>query len=384
MVAVETFLVTRPGTRALNLDYDVANVTNLDKLIDNQKAKIGRLRDAVKRLKFVSLDPGGAYKSITYKSFDGGLFNLHFDPFEFDIVEVTDSNGNMMLKFAAPGGDLRGTDELRRIIGDLDENPVIREFLSILGKSSLADVTEILTNRGTLMELGEFACIFNKVMSAPDDEYTIIMRDGLLRTKKIKSELIGRLKSELAAKSGHVKLVGVAKTSKVVFLLKAALACERILPVDNIGYVKIPRDIENMAYRWSGHGRLSAEAKEPLDYAFGDLYIAKLSRFKNLFVTVEIPINDDGSEMYAESDVMEILSYLAKDSMHSYPVIGYPQTIMRAHESAARLGIPSSILRDNIMNTLIENTDPIVREYVRNSKMLGDVIDKGSLGGGAW
>lgn len=368
----------------MDLDYNMESVTNLGSLIENQKAKVGRLREAVKRLEFVPLDPGGAYLPITFKSFDGGLFNLHFDPFEFDIVEVTDSNGNSKMRFAAPGGDLRGTDDLRRIIRGLDNDPVFRDFLEMLECDSLLDVSEILTNRGTLMELGEFACIFRKVMSAPSDEKTIILRDGLLRTKKIKAELIATLKARLKEKKNHVNLVGVAKTSKVVFLLKAALMCERVFPNDQIGYVKIPLDIENMAYRWSGHGRLGAEA-EPLDYAFGDLYVAKLSRSNNMFVTVEIPKDADNStNIYSKGEIMEMMSYLARDAMHSYPVMGYPQTIMRAHESAVRLGIPSSVLRDNIINDLIRSTDPIVAEYARDSKLLGGAIEKGSLGGGAW
>ena len=129
-------------------------------------------------------------------------------------MDVADSNGNIKLKFAAPGGDLNGTEDLRRIIHDLDNTPIIRDFLDILGKSSLLDISEILTDRGTLMEIGEFACIFNRVMSAPTDEKTIILRDGLLRTKKIKDELITLLGKRLQERKNHVKVVGVAATSR--------------------------------------------------------------------------------------------------------------------------------------------------------------------------
>ena len=120
-------------------------------------------------------------------------------------MDVADSNCNIKPKFAAPGGDLNGTEDLRRIIHDLDDHPIIRDFLDILGRSSLLDISEILTDRGTLMEIGEFACIFNRVMSAPTDEKTIVLRDGLLRTKKIKDELITLLGRRLEDAKNHAR-----------------------------------------------------------------------------------------------------------------------------------------------------------------------------------
>ena len=169
--------------------YDLDRITNLSTLLENQQKKMQDLRDIVKKLKFIPLDPGGSYQSVTFKAFDGGMFSLNFDPFEFDIVAVADSNGKKNLEFAAPSGDLGDNSELRNIIGPFEEKPVIHDFLTLLGRPSLLDITEVLTRRETLMEIGEFACMFDKIRTAPADEQTIVMRDGLLRTKKIKAEL---------------------------------------------------------------------------------------------------------------------------------------------------------------------------------------------------
>jgi len=356
----------------------------LELLLNNQKKKVEILRSKVKSLRFIPVDPAGSYTSITFKSFDGGMFNLHFDPFEFDIVDVADSNGNIKLKFAAPSGDLRGTNELRVIVEDLEKNPIIRRFLDVLGKDSLVDISEILTDKGTLMELGELACIFDKVVSAPEDERTIILKDGFLRTKKIKAELIAPLLDLIKSKKRHVKVIGVAKTSKLMFLLKAAMICERLFPDDMMGYVEIPLDVENMAYRWSGHGMLDPKKAVPLDYAFGSLHIAKLARHKNLFVTVEIPKDlKNNNPIYTNEEINEIMGHLAKDSVNSYPVIGYPQTMMKAHEFAVSLGLPASILRDSIMKRLVDDTDAELARYVRDAIFLGESVEKGSLGGRA-
>lgn len=378
--------ITFNGVRVLlvlNLDFNPNNVTNLNRLLNNQLNKFNNLRDVVNELRFVPIEPAGSYMPVSFKSFDGGLLNLNFDPFEFDIVKVADSYGNIKMNFAAPGGDLRDNGELETILRDLNEDPIIQRFLSLVGKKSLQEITEILTRRETLMELAEFACMFNAVIEASVDIKTVVIRDGLLRTKKIKSELITRLKMILAQKRVHVRMVGVAKTSKIVFLLKAALICERVFPRDQIGYVEIPLHIENMAYRWSGRGRLG-DIPTPLNYAFGTLYVAKLSRRKDLLVTVEIPraIGDENL-IYTNADVAEIMGHLASNSARSYPVLGYPQTLMRAHEFAASYGLPASILRDQIMTDLIKNTDVSLASYIRDAMMLGEVVNKGTLGGRA-
>ena len=64
----------------LNIDFEPKNVKNLDRLRENQLKKLENLRERVKQLRFVPIDPAGFYIPLTFKSFDGGMFNLHFDP----------------------------------------------------------------------------------------------------------------------------------------------------------------------------------------------------------------------------------------------------------------------------------------------------------------
>jgi hypothetical protein len=198
----------------LDLNYGPETVQNLIELLEKQKEKFKELREDVKRLKFIPIEPSGTYSPIAFKSFDGGMFNLNFDPFEFDIVEVADSNGNSKLRFAAPKADLIDDDEIESVLAPLDKHPIIRKFLSMLGRQSLSQISEIIKSRGTLMEIGEYACIFDKISSASQEDKTIILKDGLLRTKKIKAELIAPLKQLLQQKKECVKLIGVSKTSQ--------------------------------------------------------------------------------------------------------------------------------------------------------------------------
>lgn len=367
----------------MNIDYDTSHVVNLNSLQDNQMRKMNMLREKIRGLEVIPIEPAGSYMPMTFKSFDGGRFDMHFEPFEFEVVKVADSSGNIRMNFAAPVGDLGNDKGLDEMLKPLNSHPVMRQFLDIMGKSSLIEISDILTAKGTLMEIAEFACMFDAIRHASKDNRTIILKDGLLRTKKIRHELIPSLVKVLHANKDHVKVIGVAKTSRLVFLLQAALACEKIFPREQMGYVRIPLGIENMAYRWSGAGTLLREIPTKLTYSFGNLYIAKLSRHKDLFVTVELPQRTDGSSIYSEAEVTEIMSYLAKDSMYSYPMIGYPQTIMRAHESAAGLGIPASMLHESIMKGLVDKSDPSLAQYIRDSIMLDEAVSKEYLGGKA-
>jgi len=363
-------------------DTGIENIGNLQKALESQIEKLENLRKEVKKLKFVPIEPMGTYTSVTYKAIDGGKMKISFEPLEIDLIEVADSFGNLKMKFVLPVGSDESEEEENDEIGNfLDNDPIIKKFLDILGKKTILDISEILNQSDTYMELSEWACIFERITSQ-SDEPIILMRDGLLRTKKIKSELIPVLLSILKEQKNKVKLVGVSKTSKVLSMLSSAISMEKLIPSNATGYVKIPQELEVRAYHWTGKGKRS-ESRKRIYFAFGDIYIAKLSKNSNLLVTVEIPRDlENDSEVYSDKETVEIFAHLAKDSAYSYPVLGYPQTIMRAHEAAARVGFPASVMRDKIMDRLKDMMDDDGKDFMRDAAILTEFVNKGVLGGG--
>ena len=360
-------------------DTDIDNIGNIKEVLQEQSEKFNNLRKRVKNLQFIPIDPVGDYQAVTYKAIDGGKMNITFDPLEINLIEVADSYGNLKMRFLLPkpDEDVDIMDSLKY----LNNEPIIAKFLNLLNQKSLSDISEILTDPGTYMEISEWACLFEKIMDQKE-EPLIIMRDGLLRTKKLKAELIPNLISILKEKHKYVKLVGVSKVSKILNLLSSAIFVEHKIPPNQIGYIKVPKDLELQAYKWSGKGKIS-ESNKSIYYAFGDLYIAKLSRYSTLLVTVEIPRDlKNDEDIYDKNDINRIMGNLAKDSAHSYPVIGYPQTIMRAHEAATRVGFPASIIRDKIIERMTTLMGDDVKEFRMNSYMLKEFVNKGVLGGG--
>jgi len=357
---------------------DLNSIGNLEDALQSQIRKLDELREKVRELEFVPIDPMGSYQSVAYKAIDGGRMKIYFDPLELDLIDVADSYGNLKMRFIIPKGV---DEEIDQVNNYLKQDPLIADFLKLLNKSNLTDISEVLTDSDTYMEIAEWACIFNKILSANDEPF-IVMRDGLLRTKKLKSELIGILLEALRKKKDRVYLVGVSKTSSVLSLLSTAISIERIFPPNSIGFVKVPIETELMAYKWTGRGKIS-ESKRGIFYSFGDLYIAKLSKSSNLLVTIEIPRDrEKDQDIYSEQEIMRIMGHLAKDAAVSYPVLGYPQTIMRAHEYAVNTGFPASVIKDKILDNIRSKLDDAGKDYMRDALLLKEEVNKGVLGGG--
>jgi len=241
----------------------------------------------------------------------------------------------------------------------LDKFPQVKRFLEILGEPSLSTTSNILSNAQVAMELTEYACIFDK-LTRSRDEPVIIMKDGLLRTIALKPECIKKLIDVLKSYK-KAKLIGVAKSSRVLNLISAALFISNIIPFGYTGFIEIPWEIEKLAYKWKGRGIQDDKKSTHLFHAFGKLYVLKLSKVSNLLVTIE---------------------HLIKDSAGSYPILGYPQTIMRAHEKAVRFGFTASIWQDKIIQRILDVLkDENIKKLIIENNYLRDHVDKGILGG---
>ena len=351
------------------IKFELSEIQNIEKVIQDQVVKFQNLRDLVKDLEFIPVESIGTYSSVTYKSIDGGKMGISFYPFELDYIVISDSYGNELIKFLVPkGADLSPIDF--SYMNDFHE---IKTLLKLLGLNSITESSGILKNSKIAMEIAEYASIFTK-LTKEKNEPLIIMKDGLLRTKSLKRENIEKLLTILKDFKRR-KLIGVSKSSKVLNLISSALFIENKIPDNTTGYIEIPWEIEKIAYKQM--------TKERLYQAFGKLYVAKLSKLSNLLVTVEIPFDlKNNEEIYSRRDTNEIFGHLIKDSMGSYPILGYPQTIMRAHEKAVRKGFTASIWSEKIIDKILENLgSQRLKKLIIEGNFLREYVKKGVLGG---
>ena len=351
------------------INFDMSQIHNLEKILDEQVFKFHQIRSLVRDLEFKAVDPIGTYSSVTYKSIDGGKMGISFYPFELDYIVIADSFGNDLIRFLVPKGEDLDANDFKY----LDDIKEIKKFTSLLGVDSILYVSDFLKNSNIAMEIAEYASIFYK-LTQNKNEPVLVMKDGLLRTKALKKECISSLLRVLQDYNRR-KLIGVAKSSKVLNLISSALFIENKIPKDKTGYIEIPWEIEREAYKQIRAGRLYQ--------AFGKMYIAKLSKMSNLLVTIEIPYNHlDGIPIYTKKEINEMFGHLIKDSMGSYPILGYPQTIMRAHEKAVRTGFTASIWRDKIIGSVLKKIGkPELNRLIIEGNVLRDYVKKGLLGG---
>ncbi|MFX1487982.1 MAG: DNA double-strand break repair nuclease NurA [Promethearchaeota archaeon] len=357
--------------------FDLSQIKNLEEFIEEQVEKFKNLRTLVRDLEFIPVDPVSVYSSVTYKSIDGGKMGINFDPFEFDFIVIADSVGNELMNYLVPKSESLQPSDFEY----LDKFHQVDKFLELLDLNSIVNASNLLRNSKTAMHLTEYACIFER-LTRDENEPIIVLMDGLLRTIEIRPEIIQKM---LAVIRNHKKrkLIGVAKSSRVLNLIASALFIEKKIPHGYTGYIEVPWEIERMAYKWKGRGIQEDRKSTHLFHAFGKLYIAKLSKISDLLVTLEIPYDfENDKEIYSTREVNEVIGHLIKDSAGSYPILGYPQTIMRAHEKAVRTGFTASIWRDKIIERILnELGDNNIKHLIHESNFLREYVKKGILGG---
>jgi len=291
---------------------------------------------------------------------DGGENKLRLEPMQLQVVRVADSLGEIYFEdFIAqsltPQEILRfffqSNERLQRFINylQLDWNDLLPR--SDLQRSQLLSM---------LRELMEWAALL-KLASQPPVK--LLIRDGLLRTVLLTDAVFQRLREKfekLTTKHGHL-LVGVAKRSRVLSYLSVALGLNDSFSNGEPAYLPVPAELERVAapaqYRWIG------------SRAMGRLHIARLDRGEVPLMPVDI------SEWQAER-VGEAMSLLADSAHASFPLRGYPQALVQAHEYAHIGGLEIEMLESLLLQQITQR-DPAVARTARQLRLLGRQLAKG-------
>lgn len=343
--------------------------------------------------------------ALAIVSSDAGNLRLRFDPFEHQVIRVVDSDGQTLaLRPITVTSDL---EELFREDTEPDKDGVISEigilvrdlrratgdpitsFADLCPSINVTDLKHPEQNTGWVMsyrDLWEWAVLYERLMYATFAQSTLVVRDGLLRTKlfadtKGKSNYF-RVMGDLLAErfrilkqqqKKDVYLVGLAKHSQVIDLYRLAWAMEDIFPAGSPYYVPIPREMEKRAYKFPEFARGRERLNRGLDglcasrdpttgvlgslgirpdaeggtedskFVFGTMFLTRLAPELAL-PTWAVDVFDDQAH---EAD--RILGHLYMDSMNGFPVPSYPQSIQRAHEAAKLTDFDAMALNEIIM-----------------------------------
>lgn len=347
----------------VELQQEIADRISEDHhILDQLRTEIRPLRNIVRKIQPRSTT------AVSLVGTDGGNNRIEFDPFLIQLVRVVDSSNNeYCLEAITPSTNVRQLSDRQFDTVGQPSSP-LGEMMALLGCRHLPELSPMIRNIEpdrpvspswvqVYRELVEWAVLLSLIQRKDFGTDTIIVFDGLLRSKVFTGDLFNRLMKKIddlirqkRERSGRrLSLVGVAKHSKVLARYRLAMALEGILRTDYAAYVEIPREIEQNAYVWSEYARgddREIDGGEVNKFVGGKMFFVKFgpSPLDPIWpVDVFLP---------QVKDAQVIMGCLLADAMNGFPVPCYPQCLQKAHEHAALVDFDYEVLQDQILQAL--------------------------------
>jgi hypothetical protein len=360
--------------------------------IGEDQGVLAELRDEVRPLAAATrrIAPRSA-TSISLVAADGGNNQLRFDPFLVQLVRVVDSSNNEHCLEAVSPTMAVAALSARQFAGPVP-TPLGR-MMRYLGVDTLPKLSPMIRPDDTgrpnapgwvrvYRELVEWAILFAIVREKDFATDTLVVVDGLLRSKVFAGELFRRYRQGLQegidrhlAARRRVYLAGVAKHSKVLARYRLAMALERVMQERYPCYVEVPRELEEKAYIYSEYARGDdrvIEGGEVNKFVAGKMFFVKFGSGPRDPVW---PIDLFESQA---GDHATIFGHLLADAVEGFPLPLYPRSLQKAHENAALVDFDMDILQDMIFGGLrtalgpeapaldvfrLQDADPASRRY---------------------
>lgn len=332
---------------------------SLQLALDHEWPKLATTRGSLTRLipRPIQRHPGITARmgSVATVATDGGENRLNLDPIQLHVLRVADSLGEVYFEdFIAQS---LSPDEILRFF--FQSNPRMQRLVAYLeiGWDELLPRSDFQRSHllSMLRELLEWSALL-KLAGRPPAR--LLIRDGLLRSvllpERVFLALRGRFES-LTTRGGHI-LVGVAKRSRVINYLSTAFALAETFGDGRPSFVAIPAELELEAaptqYRWVS-GR-----------AMGSLHVARLDDGDG------VPLLPVDIAVWQADRVEEAMSLLHESARAAFPVRGYPQPLIEAHEHAHLGGLEVELLEHMLLEQ-IANRDPGAVRVAHELRLLG-------------
>jgi hypothetical protein len=357
-----------------------------DPLLNKFRQYARRLRDNVKPLRTYSVN------AVSFVSADGGDNRLVFNPAVVELVRVVDSRGNQCVLDAVASNATLAEVEERGKAGTTNAITPLQHLCSDLNKS-LSQLSYLIRGLGTpgkstgaircYRDIVEWSVLYDLITN-PTLRWgcdTILVRDGLLRTKSFTREVFPEIDQRLrAGVSEHAKynikvsLVGVAKQSAVLGRLAVALELEATFHRNFPCYVQVDKDIEEDCYNFDRTWLETFETSEAQDddrklyQALGRMFLVK---FGDRALDPVWPL--DIAE-WQVTEAPKILGQLTVDAQQGFPIPDYPMCIQRAHDFAKLTGLEIDVLQDLLVQGICQRLTPDETERLLRMKYLGQSL----------
>ncbi|MCX8019349.1 MAG: hypothetical protein N2747_02510 [Chitinophagaceae bacterium] len=270
-------------------------------------------------------------------------------------------------------------EPLRKLCEDLNTNVVGLSYL-LNGLGQPGKSTGAIR---VYRDIVEWAVLYDLMKYRTWGSDTIIVREGMLRTKSFKRNVFPEIDKQIRtayqahkARNITVSLVGIAKQNAVLSRLSVALELEETLHKPYPCYVRVPEDIEAKCYNFDRTWLDTLETSEPdedgtyLYQSIGKLFLVK---FGNRPFDPVWPV-DIAEWQLNEAD--KIIGQLTQDAQPGFPIPDFPMCVQKAHDFAKVNGLEVEILQDILFEGITQNLTPEEKEKVLRMKYLGQNLTK--------
>jgi hypothetical protein len=325
--------------------------------VDADRDVLEQMRKEVRPLKDATriIHPRAA-TAISLVATDGGFNQFRFDPFMIQLIRVVDSSENeLCLEVIARNTSV---DHLngRHFNQDGTGRTSLGRMMEALDVRSLADLSPVFKQLdpswvSVYRELTEWAVLFSLVRESKFGTDTVILCDGLLRSKMFSQDLFGRyrraleqaIKNQFEQHRRRVYVAGIAKRSAVLQTYRLALALEGVMRTTYPCYIEVPMNIEERVYQWDEY------LKRDDKFVAGKMFLAKFGQGPY------DPIWAIDLLLSQRVEAATIFGFLLQDAKDGFPVPLYPQSLQKAHDHAALTGFDMRLLEDAILKAMREN-----------------------------
>lgn len=277
--------------------FDADQIGQLRRLIGEQveagRAELDTLVEQTRGMKVTAIRPRVA-TSVALMASDGGNNKVAFNPFYLQVIRVVDSNGKeLCLEVVSPLSDIA---ELGRRQFDESGSPrtALGRMMNDLGTQSLRELSPMMSGRSpswvlVFRDLCEWATLYDLVCYRDYAADTLIVRDGLLRSKIFHGDLFVRMGERIYAAIERVRredrrriwLVGLAKKTQVLEYYRLAISLCGVFDNGVPCFSRVPETMLEKAYVWDEYTRdVSDDSRgEKPKFSIGSMYFVRFGPY---------------------------------------------------------------------------------------------------------
>ena len=304
--------------------------------------------------------------SISLVASDGGNNRLEFNPFSLQVVRVVDTFGDeLFLDVISPSTDTATLGQRHR---DDPASPLGR-MMRDLGASALGQLSPFIPSgpkpgRWPLVyrDLCEWAVLYDLVCHERWGSDTLIIRDGLLRTRIFAGELFVRLyglmKAAIESKRREhrrqVFLVGIAKHSRIIERYRLAMAIEQVFPAGQACYAQVPPKLQAKVYERAEYVQLAGDDEAGEEKPRTNMGAMDRVRVGQRAVD---PVWTMDLLQFQAPQAQQVFGSLLADAEVGFPVPCYPHCLQEADRYAQVVDLDLVIMQSAL--------EEAVREQIR-------------------